>query len=96
MDNKGANGKIYKLVSDMSDKILIGSTYKDLDKVLRELKSKHKSKQKYKRPLTKTETFYGLGKCDIVLIEQVSGNCNRDLLRRKRYHIKNAKNIYPI
>ena len=87
-------GKIYKIVSDLTDKIYIGSTC--LEKLCMRL-SKHK--YNYNEWLNTNKHYYTsyelikLGDVKIILIENYSCN-NRDELRaRERYYIELYKNI---
>jgi len=85
-----ANGKIYKLVSNMTDAIYIGSTTQPL------AKRKHGHKSKYNLWLigkqnfvTSFELFKDGGTIDIILIEEFPCSNKMELERRERYHIEN-------
>jgi len=87
------NGRIYKIISDMTDKIYIGSTTQPLSKRL----SVHKSD--FKRYLAgkfrKVTSFElsELGPVQIVLIESYPCNNREELEKRECYYINEFKNI---
>lgn len=89
-----ANGKIYKLVSDHTNDIYIGSTTKSL----RERKAGHNtSYRSYINDSTKSRylTSFELLKyddCQIVLIEKYPCVDRIELYARERYYIDNTKN----
>jgi hypothetical protein len=77
MTDRYSNGKIYKLVSDFTDKIYIGSTCLPL----------HKRKYKHStisNKLSSTKITL-LGKFDIILIEEYPCENKNQLLARERY-----------
>lgn len=74
------NGKIYKLVSDKTDDIYIGSTCMTLCKRL----YSHKC-----RPTTTTSKLFVHGDIKIVLVENYSCASKDELFRRERWHIEN-------
>lgn len=91
MDYK--NGKIYKITSDSTDKIYIGSTCQPLYKRI----GKHKNN--YKNFINgiyhKTTSFelIKLGDAIITLIEDFPCERKEQLLARERYHIELNKSI---
>jgi len=86
-------GKIYKIVSDLTDKIYIGSTTQTLCKRLAKHKSNHKGflngKDKY---ITSFELFK-LGETRIELIEDFPCERKEQLHAREGYYIKLFKDI---
>ena len=86
------NGRIYKIISDATDKIYIGSTTQPLSKRL----SKHKSDYKqYLAGKTNKTTSYDLielGPVQIVLIESYPCNNREELEKRECYYIDLHKN----
>jgi hypothetical protein len=83
------NGKIYKLVSNQTDKIYVGSTTQPLYK----RKSKHKSN--YKKWVDDNTRSYmtsyeicKYGDCDIILIELFPCNSKIELHARERHFIE--------
>jgi hypothetical protein len=87
-------GKIYKIVSDMTDKIYIGSTTKDY---LKQRLSKHK--YNYKQWLngkTNYMSSFEIVKNEdatIVLLESYPCNSKDQLLARERFYIEENKNL---
>jgi hypothetical protein len=84
-----ANGKIYKLVSNMTEAIYIGSTTQPL------AKRKHCHKASYNRWIngkgvfiSSCELFKLGGTIDIILIEEFACKSKMELERRERYHIE--------
>jgi hypothetical protein len=75
-------GKIYKLVSDHTDEIYIGSTVQKLCHRL----SGHKRDCKVKNCTSKK--LFELGKVKIILIENYSCNSKEELLKHERHHIE--------
>jgi len=93
--NKYNNGKIYKIISEHSDKIYIGSTCES--SLSRRLSSHKKA---YKRWLAKKTTFVTsfdllkLGDTSILLLENCNCNNKDELRARERYYIElNKDNI---
>ena len=86
-------GKIYKIVSDLTDKIYIGSTC--LEKLCMRL-SKHK--YNYNEWLNTNKHYYTsyelikLGDVKIILIENYSCNNRDELIAREQYYIDLYKN----
>ena len=79
--NKYQNGKIYKLVSPTTDKVYIGST-------IRLLKDRLKS-----HLISKDTSARELGNdVSIVLIEEYSCNCKKELEERETFWIRNTAN----
>ena len=90
--NKYSRGKIYKVVSDKTDKIYIGSTISTLGARM----SQHKSK--YKRQLNgqaKKNTCHLLlskdPNCRIVLLEAYPCKSKQQLLARERQYVEANK-----
>ena len=85
-DDRYSRGKIYKLVSDMTDLIYIGSCCVPLPKRL----CNHKSEFKNNCATTKSVELFKLGgSVEIVLIEEYPCASKMELQRRERYHIEN-------
>ena len=88
--NKYHNSKIYKLVSDNTDKIYIGSTVQPLHK----RKSAHKSDKKLNRKNSTTSfELFQLGDVDIILIENFKCENKEELHSKERYYIELNKEI---
>ena len=81
-DDRYSRGKIYKLVSDVTDKIYIGSCCGPLRKRL----SEHKS---CSNTTKSCELFKLGGNVEIILIEEYPCKSKMELERRERYHIEN-------
>ena len=92
-DNVYKNSKIYKLISNKTELIYIGSTYDKLCKRKQNHISKYKYYLKHNKHYVSSCELLKLGDVDIILIENYSCN-NRDELRaRERHHIELNKNI---
>ena len=91
--NKYHNSKIYKLVSDHTDKIYIGSTVQSLHK----RKSGHKVLYNFfiksKGNYTSSYELIELGEIDIILIENFKCENNEELHARERHHIELNKEL---
>ena len=92
--NRYNNGKIYKLVSNETDKIYIGSTCKER---LCQRLAKHKEHYKYwlkneKKYISSFELFK-LGNVEIVLLESINCNTKDELLKKEREYIDKYKDI---
>jgi hypothetical protein len=85
------SGKIYKLVSDHTDKIYIGSTCMPLPKRLHQ--HKKNDKRYFQGKMTRTTSFdlIALGEVDIILVENYACNKKNELLARERYWIDHYK-----
>jgi hypothetical protein len=87
------NGKIYKIVSDSTDKIYIGSTCSSLSKRFYEHNFDYKlwlkSKQHYKSSFELVKN----NDCDIILLELFSCNNKDELHQRERYWIEQNKDL---
>jgi hypothetical protein len=85
-------GRIYRIISNSSDKIYIGSTCKDLDKRLMQHKTMYKM---YLKNGTKRYTSFDLIKLNdasIELIEEFEFNNKIELLNREKEHIRTNPN----
>jgi len=91
MDYK--NGKIYKIVSDNTDKIYIGSTCSMLSKRLHGHKNSYTQFLKGNKTNTSSSELIKLGNVDIILIENYSCESKEQLHARERYHIEQNKCI---
>ena len=89
------NGKIYKIINAVNDKIYIGSTTQPLFK--RFYHHKHSSKTNSKIYLYKAIEEIGIEKFKIVLIEEYPCENKEQLIAREQYHIdlyNSTKNGY--
>jgi len=92
--NRYENGKIYKLVSNHTDKIYIGSTCKER---LCQRLAKHK--EHYKRWLITNTNFltsfelFKLGDVEIILLENVNCRTKDELHAKEREYIEKYKDI---
>jgi len=92
--NRYENGKIYKLVSNHTDKIYIGSTCKER---LCQRLAKHKAYYKEwlkndKRYMSSCELFR-LGDVEIVLLENINCKTKDELHKKEREYIEKFKDI---
>ena len=78
------NGKIYKLVNTVNDKIYIGSTCNVLSKSFNEHKSKAKTND---RPVYKYLNTISWNNIRIILIENVIAENKAQLLQREQHYI---------
>ena len=90
------NGKIYKLVNSVNDKLYIGGTCMSLA----QRKSNHKSKAKVKinRPVYKQLNEIGWINVSIILIEDYPCDNKDSLIKREQYWIDELKpvlNFHP-
>jgi len=84
------NGKIYKLVSNNTDKIYIGSTCSSLSKRLNQHKREYKCSENGNRKyLSKSKDVLCFGDVDIILLENSACNNKNELHARERYFIEN-------
>jgi hypothetical protein len=84
-----AKGKIYKIVSDLTDKIYIGATCSQLNKRYYE----HKSFYKTGRKTCNSLELFKLGETRIELIEDFPCERKEQLNAREGYYIKLYKDI---
>ena len=92
--NKYNNGKIYKLVSDQTNEIYIGSTTVSLNIRIRRHNdhySYYLNNNKLKRDYISSFEIIKYGDCRIVLIENYSCNSREELLLRERYYYETVK-----
>ena len=86
-----SNGKIYKLVNNVDDKVYVGSTCA----TLRLRKSKHKQRagdEKYKNmEVYKHLNYVGWSNVEIILIEAYECKCKDELHARERHFIDELK-----
>jgi hypothetical protein len=84
-----SKGKIYKIISDKTDNIYIGSTtLKYLSTRLQNHNAKYKSGEN-----VSSKKLFELGNCKIILIENYCCNSKDELTARERYYIEQNKNI---
>ena len=83
-------GKIYKLVSDHTDEIYIGST---CQQYLCNRLTGHKRESKTLRRPCNSKKLFELGDVKIILIENVTCNSKEELLKRERFYIESMNCI---
>ena len=99
--NRYQNSKIYKIYSDLGDKVYIGCTTKQY---LSQRLAKHKYDYTYYKKKKKDTGFafvysyllfdeYGLNNCKIELIETYPCNSIDEIRKREAYHIQLIPNI---
>jgi len=93
--NRYNNGKIYKLVSNETDKIYIGSTCKER---LCQRLAKHKANYKdwikdNNNGYISSYELFKLGNVEIVLLESINCNTKDELLKKEREYIDKYKDI---
>ena len=91
MDYK--NGKIYKITSDSTDKIYIGSTCQPLYKRIGEHRNHYKVFLNGKGTLTTSFELIALGDAIITLIEDYPCERKEQLHARERYYIEVNKDV---
>lgn len=82
------NGKIYKIISDNTVQIYIGSTVQKLCRRLAKHKSDHKCGN-----CIKSKIIIDQGNYKIILIENYPCNNREELLQREQHHIDQNKDI---
>jgi hypothetical protein len=86
------NGKIYKIESNLGDKIYIGSTTKNyLSQRIDSHRSQYKQWKSNKRGLTTSFLLfeeYGLENCKIILLEAFPCSSKDELIARESHYIK--------
>ena len=92
MDTEFGNSRIYKLVSKDTKQVYIGTSKRDIKDILLSLKSGSERKQKQGSSMTKAESFYSLGKCNIYLLQV--GLSREKAKIRKKFYKKKYKNVY--
>jgi hypothetical protein len=84
------NGKIYKLISLLTDDIYIGSTTLSLSLRKAHHRRHYKSyKENNKGGYCTSFKLFDFGEVDIILIEEVKCNNREQLHARERFHIEN-------
>lgn len=94
MINKYNNGKIYKITSEHTENVYVGSTTRDLNGRLKEHRKKYKLHQKDSNKhdyltsfeIVKYDTY------EITLIENFCANTKQELLDREGHYIKITPN----
>ena len=84
------NGKIYKIVSDQTDKIYIGST---TDKYLSHRLNNHRYEYKSKRSNVSSKKILKYDDVKIILIETYPCKNKDELFAREQYHVDKNKDI---
>ncbi|MDR3550289.1 MAG: GIY-YIG nuclease family protein [Candidatus Babeliales bacterium] len=90
------NGKVYKIVSNQTDKVYVGSTTQSLAR----RKSKHMSnfkmwKSGHYKNITSFEIIK-LGDCQVILIENYPCNSKEELESRERYWIESLNCVNKV
>ena len=91
--NKYHNSKIYKIVSDYTDKIYIGSTTQLLCKRIYNHKKHYQEFKKNIGRYIRSFDLIELGEVDIILLENVKCESKEQLHARERYYIELNKEI---
>ena len=86
--NKYYYGKIYKIISEHTKDIYIGSTTQPLNMRF--------SYHKYSKHTCSSRKLFELGKCEIVLVEEYPCINKKELLIRERYYFDKLLNIVNI
>jgi hypothetical protein len=82
------NGKIYKIVSNETDMIYIGSTCKLLCQRLAQHRSTYKAYQSGKYNFVTSFKLLEIGDCEIILLEKFPCNSREELNARERFYIE--------
>lgn len=88
--NKYENGKIYKLVNNVDDKIYIGSTHRPLMQRFSVHQSHAKGKNKNNKVYSHLNGV-GFDNVHIELLEEYPCTCKKELENRERYWIETLK-----
>jgi len=87
--NKYNESKIYKITSDHTDRIYIGSTTRNLDsRITKHKYAYNKWKDNNTRQYCSSYTLYKLGDIKYELLELYKCNNKKELLEREAYYIK--------
>ena len=86
------NGKIYKIISNNTTNLYIGSTTKNLSARISEHASHYKAWQNGKYHYMRAFELIKEGDYQIVLIENFPCNSKEELRKRERYYIENSEN----
>ncbi len=90
------NGKIYKIVSNQTDKVYYGSTCSPLFKRLYQHKVNYKSYQNGKYCNTTSFEIVKYDDCEIILVEKFPCESKEELYARERYYIENNNCVNKI
>ena len=92
-ENKFSRGKIYKLVSNKTDKCYIGSTIEHYlcTRMAHHRDDKKFHKQRNHKPVSSSELIQ-FNDCKIILIENYPCKTKKQLRAREQYHIDKTKN----
>ena len=88
------NGKVYKLISDHTDKIYIGSTCQPLSKRKNQHKTNYKKYDDGKHHYITSFELFKLGNVDIILVENYPCKSKEELHARERYWIQQNKFLH--
>jgi hypothetical protein len=92
--NKYNEGKIYKITSDHTYRIYIGSTTRNLDyRITKHKYAYNKWKENNIRPYCSSYKLYNLGDIKYELLELYNCNNKKELLEREAYYIKQNYNL---
>ena len=84
-------GRIYKIISDSTDKIYVGSTYTNLAQRLAQHRAQYKQYINEKADYITSFELIKNGNCSIVLIESFECNSREQLRAREAHWIKELK-----
>jgi hypothetical protein len=90
------NGKIYKIVSNETDMIYIGSTCKLLCQRLAQHRSTYKAYQSGKYRFVTSFKLLEIGECKIILLEKFPCNSREELNARERFYIENNECVNKV
>jgi hypothetical protein len=93
MNNKFNNSKIYKITSNLSNLIYIGSTTEKIERRLQLHKAQFKIYKNGKSRKVMSYELIELGDFKIELIENYCCNSQYELHKKERYYIELYKNI---
>ena len=93
--NRYNKGKIYKLVSNQTDKIYVGSTCKDrlCQRLAQHKKCYNHWLKDNNNGYTASYELFKLGDVEIILLESINCNTKDELLKKEREYIEKHKEI---
>lgn len=89
-------GLIYKIVSDSTDKVYIGSTTKTLQERLQGHKYDYKGYLKWNNEYISSYELVKYKNCKIELLEEMEFTDKRELHKLEGYYISNTQNVVNI
>ncbi len=90
------NGKIYKIVSNETDMIYIGSTCKLLCQRIAQHRTTYKAYQNGKYGFVTSFKLLEIGECEIILLEKFPCNSREELIARERFYIETMNCVNKI